>query len=109
MSQKNNWPPLYSDILVSNMSRGVEEAVEDVIIIKSEFRTSAEAKSPKCLPRFLRSCFSRLVTKETAASMDSAKEEVVRPGSPATRQFVEENLARGLPLIPFHYTSLEFR
>ena len=59
------------------MSRGVEEAVEDVIIIKSEFRTSAEAKSPKCLPRFLRSCFSRLVTKETAASMDSAKEEGV--------------------------------
>ena len=30
-----------------------------------------------------------------------------RPCSPATQQFVEDSLARGFPLIPFHYTSLD--
>ena len=30
-----------------------------------------------------------------------------RPGSPATQQFVEDSLARGFPLIPFLYTSLD--
>ena len=28
--------------------------------------------------------------------------------SPTTQQFVEETLARGFPLIPFHYTSSKY-
>ena len=40
--------------------------------------------------------------KETEASEGS-----LRPCSPATQQFVQDSLARGFPLIPFHYTSLD--
>ena len=83
----------------------VEEAVEDMIIIESDFK--ARSRSPKYVPRFLRSYFSRLITKRTAPTTDSTKKEMVRARSPATMTFVEESLARGLPLIPFHYTSLD--
>ena len=78
-----------------------------MIIIESDFK--ARSRSPKYLPRFLRNCFSRLITKRTAPTTDYTKMGMVRARSPATMQFVEESLARGLPLIPFHYTSLEFR
>ena len=42
--------------------------------------------------------------KETEAAVESG---VIRPCSPATQQFVQDSLARGFPLIPFHYTSLD--
>ena len=51
-----------------------------------------------------------MLSPDWSIPTDGAKEEemgMVRHGSPATQQFVEDSLARGFPLIPFLYTSLD--
>jgi len=111
--------------------------------------TNAEptTKSPRFLPKFLRSSFSRLISKDktkpvlepmslpffssislsTASSPTWSMEEsehqqmcdkndkpYTTPDnkesltcSPNTRKFVEDSLAKGLPLIPFNYSSAD--
>ena len=116
-----------------------EEVIEDIIrgSCKPIEKTNAEAlesksKSPKYFPKFLRSSFSRLISRDKSKTgslsggepvsipslsspspslylTDTSSETLEDPlaSSPTTQQFVEETLARGFPLIPFHYTSSE--
>ena len=112
-----------------------------------EANAEPATKSPRFLPKFLRSSFSRLISKDktkpvqepmslpffstislsTASSPTWSVEEsdnqqsdnrndkpYVTPDtkesltcSPNTRKFVEESLAKGLPLIPFNYSSAD--
>jgi len=105
------------------------------------------SKSPRFLPKFLRTSFSRLISKEkcktpvprlepmslpffststpvtrspslspgcSAKSLDSLDTDdneddtnVSDDCSPTTKQFVEESLAKGLPLIPFCYSTAQ--
>ena len=125
---------------LSNVS-SVEEAGDDE---RSQDKTNnlisePKSKSPKYLPRFLRTSFSKLISRDRSKSQSSSSQEQgsslpffssvsipslssptlsqtedsdnnddqVRPCSPATARFVEESVARGFPLIPFHYTSLD--
>ena len=145
---KKNSVTLSAQVL-SNVS-SVEEAVEDILSDaaknKSNSDVSAEpkSKSPKYLPKFLRTSFSKLISKDknksnsltqepmslpffssvsipslssptpSLSQTDSDTNEIhedpppqTRPCSPATQQFVEDSLAKGFPLIPFHYTSID--
>ena len=125
---------------LSNVSSvGMEEVIEDIIRGSSKAieKTGAEAlesksKSPKYFPKFLRSSFSRLISRDKSKTgslsggepvsipslsspspslylTDTSSDTLEDPlaSSPTTQQFVEDTLARGFPLIPFHYTSSE--
>ena len=123
---------------MSNVSSvEVEDVIEDILRGSSKAieKTSAEtleskSKSPKYFPKFLRSSFSRLISRDKSktGSLSGGEQQVSIPSlsspspslyltdtsdtleeplasSPTTQQFVEDTLARGFPLIPFHYTS----
>ena len=82
---------------------------------------SSPVRSPKIIPKFLRSSFTRLISKdrtqkEEALSPTSSPPSPPRsspptsprsspPSSPTTRSFVQESLAQGLPIIPFNYPT----
>ena len=82
---------------------------------------SSPVRSPKIIPKFLRSSFSKLISKERTRkeqhlSPTSPTPSPPRPSpptsprssppsSPTTRSFVRESLAQGLPIIPFNYPT----
>ena len=82
---------------------------------KSSKSGSLTGQDPISLPFFSTVSIPSLAspTPSLSQTTDSDKEgEVgeggaIRPCSPATQQFVQDSLARGFPLIPFHYTSLD--
>jgi len=105
------------------------------------------SKSPRFLPKFLRTSFSKLISKEKcktpiarlepmslpffSTSTPVTRSPSLSPGcsarsldsidtfdneddtnesddcSPTTKQFVEESVAKGLPLIPFYYSNAQ--
>ena len=91
--------------------------------------TDQSAKSPRFLPKFLRASFSRLwrdrsgargavstpVTRSPSLTeqyiqdqdRDTSEQDWPLESSPTTRRFVQESLAKGLPIIPFNYSSAE--
>lgn len=81
---------------------------------KSSKSGSLTGQDPISLPFFSSVSIPSLAspTPSLSQTTDSDKEAegeggVIRPCSPATQQFVQDSLARGFPLIPFHYTSLD--
>ena len=82
---------------------------------------ASPVRSPKIIPKFLRSSFSKLISKEwtrkeeprsPTSSPPSPPRSPPRPSSrrsppssPTTRSFVRESLAQGLPIIPFNYPT----
>ena len=130
---------------LSSSVSSVEEATEAPTTpsIKSKSRLSLNlgvfdsqsgsplgARSPRFLPKFLRSSFSKLLQgRDRARTPDppfepaslpffssvlsrsrcqTPEEELELkaspPSSPTTKTYVEESLAKGLPIIPFNYT-----
>ena len=107
--------------------------------IAQEANVEPTTKSPRFLPKFLRSSFSRLISKDKAKMVEpmslpffstisisntssptwsvddnDSQQPTDTPDtkesltcSPNTRKFVEESLAKGLPLIPFNYSSAD--
>jgi len=132
---------------LSSSVSSVEEATEAVVTPRSKSKSrlslnlgvfdsvslgpGSPARSPRFLPKFLRSSFSKLMqskdrTPEPPAAMEPMslpffssvlsrsrcptpeEEEPVEespPSSPTTKTFVEESLAKGLPIIPFNYPT----
>ena len=82
---------------------------------KSSKSGSLTGQDPISLPFFSSVSIPSLAspTPSLSQTTDSDKETeagegaVIRPCSPTTQQFVQDSLARGFPLIPFHYTSLD--
>lgn len=130
---------------LSSSVSSVEEATEATTApsIKSKSRLSLNlgvfdsqtgsplgARSPRFIPKFLRSSFSKLLQgKDRARTPEPAFEpaslpffssvlsrsrcqtpeeelelKASPPSSPTTKTYVEESLAKGLPIIPFNYT-----
>ena len=132
---------------LSSSVSSVEEATEAVVTPRSKSKSrlslnlgvfdsvslgpGSPARSPRFLPKFLRSSFSKLMqskdrTPEPPAAMEPMslpffssvlsrsrcptpeEDEPVEespPSSPTTKTFVEESLAKGLPIIPFNYPT----
>ena len=133
---------------LSSSVSSVEEATEAVVTprIKSKSRLSlnlgvfdsvslgpgSPARSPRFLPKFLRSSFSKLMQgkdrtpdpqppieqpmslpffssvlarSRCATPEEEEVDEESPPSSPTTKTFVEESLAKGLPIIPFNYPT----
>ena len=133
---------------LSSSVSSVEEATEAVVVTprsKSKSRLSlnlgvfdsvslgpgSPARSPRFLPKFLRSSFSKLLQGKdrppepqpaleplslpffssvlSRSRCPTPEEEEVEeespPSSPTTKNFVEESLAKGLPIIPFNYPT----
>ena len=82
---------------------------------KSSKSGSLTGQDPISLPFFSSVSIPSLAspTPSLSQTTDSDKEteagegSIIRPCSPTTQQFVQDSLARGFPLIPFHYTSLD--
>ena len=81
---------------------------------KSSKSGSLTGQEPLSLPFFSSVSIPSLAspTPSLSQTTDSDKETeageaMIRPCSPTTQQFVQDSLARGFPLIPFHYTSLD--
>ena len=82
---------------------------------------SSPVRSPKIIPKFLRSSFSKLISKERTRKEQHlsptsptpspprpsppTSPRLSPPSSPTTRSFVRESLAQGLPIIPFNYPT----
>ena len=80
------------------------------LISKSTDKTKSQSSSqePLSLPFFSSVSVPSLSSPTASQGADTAAPSPdPRPCSPATQQFVEDSLARGFPLIPFHYTSLD--
>ena len=131
---------------LSSSVSSVEEATEAVVTPRSKSKSrlslnlgvfdsvslgpGSPARSPRFLPKFLRSSFSKLMqgkdrTPEPSIAIEplslpffssplsksrcpTPEEEEVEespPSSPTTKTFVEESLAKGLPIIPFNYPT----
>ena len=131
---------------LSSSVSSVEEATEAVVTPRSKSKSrlslnlgvfdsvslgpGSPARSPRFLPKFLRSSFSKLLqgkdrTPEPPVAIEplsqpffssvlsrsrcpTPEEEEVQespPSSPTTKTFVEESLAKGLPIIPFNYPT----
>eukprot|EP00092_Neocalanus_flemingeri_P010718 GFUD01011544.1.p1 GENE.GFUD01011544.1~~GFUD01011544.1.p1 ORF type:complete len:474 (+),score=100.91 GFUD01011544.1:145-1566(+) len=148
--QENNF--LRKGDMTSSTS-SVEEATESTLFKKTRSRLSlnlgvfdgssspgSPARSPKIIPKFLRSSFSKLMLKDKPKTPDTSHEprslpflgnlfssaqnsprqedpeshnyspaeledESSPPSTPTTKLFVEESLAKGLPIIPFNYPA----
>jgi len=133
---------------LSSSVSSVEEATEAAVVTprsKSKSRLSlnlgvfdsvslagpgSPARSPRFLPKFLRSSFSKLLqgkdrtpeppieplslpffssvlsrSRCPTPEEDEIEIEESPPSSPTTKNFVEESLAKGLPIIPFNYPT----
>jgi len=128
--------------LTSSSSVSEEEATESVLkkarsrlslnlgIFDAGSSNASSARSPRFLPKILRSSLSKLTLK--SKSYDTSQEysehnvnterriisdddddditDDLEKKSPSltTKLFVQESLAKGLPIIPFNYSPLEF-
>ena len=133
---------------LSSSVSSVEEATEAVVTPRSKSKSrlslnlgvfdsvslgpGSPARSPRFLPKFLRSSFSKLMQGKdrtpdlteppieplslpyfssvfSRSRCQTPEEEEVDeespPSSPTTKTFVEESLAKGLPIIPFNYPT----
>ena len=133
---------------LSSSVSSVEEATEAVVTPRSKSKSrlslnlgvfdsvsigpGSPARSPRFLPKFLRSSFSKLLQGKdrtpdppqlpieplslpffssvlSRSRCPTPEEEEVEdcspPSSPTTKTFVEESLAKGLPIIPFNYPT----
>ena len=127
--------------LTSSSSVSEEEATESVLkkarsrlslnlgIFDAGSSNASSPRSPRFLPKILRSSLSKLTSK--SKSYDTSQEysehnvnterriisddddditDDLEKKSPSltTKLFVQESLAKGLPIIPFNYSPLEF-
>jgi hypothetical protein len=158
LQQENSWDLGLERGDNSSSVSSVEEATEvlptmskrldisNTEVNSHESNVESTTKSPRFLPKFLRSSFSRLISKDKAKivepmslpvfstiSISSTSSPTWSVGdndtqtqennnyqynetpntresltcSPNTKQFVEDSLAKGLPLIPFNYSSAD--
>jgi len=136
---------------ITSSTSSVEEATE-IILKKTRSRLSlnlgvfdgssspgSPIRSPRLIPKFLRSSFSKLMSKDKAKTPEPSQEpmslpflgnlfssepnssqlddpvfhhekinfsdETSPPSTPTTKLFVQESLAKGLPIIPFNYPT----